>query len=101
MGNRNYTLYGIRAAAHNWEKEYTGPLLDMGFNVGKSTTCVFRHEQRNIDIVVHGNDFAILGTGWDIEWVRILLAAKYELKVRGGEAIPSQSWLHEGNKRTQ
>jgi hypothetical protein len=82
-GKLNYTLYGTRDAAHNWEKEYTGTLQDMGFMVGKSTTCVFRHTGRNIDIVVHGDDFTILGTSWDIQWVHDRLAAKYELKLRG------------------
>jgi len=65
-GKLNYTLYGTRDAAHNWEREYTNTLVDISFQVGKSTTCVFRHEQRNIDIVVHGDDFTTLGTSWDI-----------------------------------
>ena len=43
-GKLNYTLYGTRDTAHNWEKEYTAALVDMGFKVGKSTTCVSRHE---------------------------------------------------------
>ena len=28
-GKLNYTLYGTRDAAHNWEKEYTATLVDM------------------------------------------------------------------------
>ena len=38
--------------------------------------------------MVHGDDFTILGTGWDIQWVRNLLAAKYELKMRGVMGSP-------------
>ena len=30
----------------------------------------------------------MLGTGWDIQWVRNLLAAKYELKMRGVMGSP-------------
>jgi hypothetical protein len=87
-GKLNYTLYGTRDAAHNWEREYTNTLVDIGFQVGKSTTCVFRHEQRNIDIVVHGDDFTILGTSWDIQWVHDMLGKKYELKLRGVMGSP-------------
>ena len=30
-GKLNYTLYGIRDAAHSWEREYTNTLVDMVF----------------------------------------------------------------------
>ena len=72
-GKLNYVLYGTRDAAHNWEREYTATLVDQGFSVGRSTTCVSRHEQRNIDIVVHGDDFTLLGIGGDIQWVHDIL----------------------------
>jgi hypothetical protein len=87
-GKLNYSLYGTRDAAHNWEKEYTNTLTAMGFTVGLSTTCVFRHAARNIDIVVHGDDFTILGTSFDIAWVHGKLAEKYELKLRGVMGSP-------------
>ena len=33
-GKLNYTLYGTRDAAHNWEIEYTGTLQELGSQLG-------------------------------------------------------------------
>ena len=65
------------------QQEYPRTLLEMGFVQGLSTACVFRHPGRNIDMVVHGDDFTILGTHDHVIWVKEGLAAKYELKLRG------------------
>jgi len=82
-GKLNYTLYGTRDAAQSWELEYSGTLERMGFKKGVSTGCVFRHAERDVNIVVHGDDFTILGTVSDIYWVKNGLEEKYELKMRG------------------
>ena len=78
-----YTLYGLRTAASNWEKEYSKTLEDAGFRAGQATVVAFYHELRDIRIVVHGDDFVIEGQESDLEWVRGVLAAKYLMKVRG------------------
>ena len=41
------------------------------------------HPEREVRIVVHGDDFVVEGRQSDLEWVRDVLAAKYILKVRG------------------
>lgn len=82
-GRLNYTLYGTRDAAQAWELEYTNTLKEMGFKQGKSSNCVFRHDERNIDVVVHGDDFTILALDKDIDWCKEGLEEKYELKLRG------------------
>ena len=82
-GQLNYTLYGTRDAAQSWEKECTNTLIEAGFVQGQASTCVFRHEANNIDIVVHGDDFTAFAEHHHIQWLRQVLAAKYELKFRG------------------
>ncbi len=32
-----------------------------GFKQGSHSACVFYHEQRNVRVVVHGDDFTVLG----------------------------------------
>jgi hypothetical protein len=49
-----YTLYGMRPAASNWEKEYSGTLVQHGFTPGKATVVAFYHKERDVRIVVQG-----------------------------------------------
>ena len=78
-----YTLYGMRMAASNWEREYTKTLVELGFEVGRASSVVFYHPGRKIRIVVHGDDFIIEGEERDLWYVHDALKAKYLLKMRG------------------
>ncbi len=59
--------YGTRDAAQNWEMEYTEMLLEAVFIQGSYSSCVFYHEQKNVRVVVHGDDFTILGTSKSLD----------------------------------
>ena len=76
-------LCGTRDAAQAWEKEYTNTLLALGFVQGKASTCIFRHNDRNIDLVVHGDDFTALAEPEQIQWLRAGISEKYDIKFRG------------------
>ena len=65
------------------EKEYSNTLEMVGFCPGRATVVAFYHAEREVRIVVHGDDFVVEGKQSDLEWVRDVLAAKYILKVRG------------------
>jgi len=65
-------LYGMRPAARAWEDLYANKLMEVGFKQGKSAPTVFSNSEKNIDGVVHGDDFYIprvrgrlAGTGRD------------------------------------
>ena len=77
-----YTLYGMRTAARNWEKEYSNTLEVVGFRPGRATLVASYHPERDVRTVVHGDDFVVEGKQSDLESVRDVLAAKYILKVR-------------------
>ena len=51
-----YTLYGMRVAASNWGKEYSKTLEEVGFQPGRATVVAFFHPERDIRIIVHGDD---------------------------------------------
>ena len=40
------SLYGTRDAATNWSKAYTDVLINIGFEVGVSNPCLFKHAAR-------------------------------------------------------
>ena len=57
------SLYGTRDALQNWEYEYSGYHVEkMGFRRGVSSPCTFYHEERDLRVMVHGDDFTVLGT---------------------------------------
>ena len=77
------SLQGTRDAAQNWEAAYTHLLTNNGFTQGKSTPCMFYHPQRNIRVVVHGDDFTILGHEKELDWFRGVIQKTFEVTFRG------------------
>ena len=60
------SMYGTRDAAQNWEECYASAHLEMGFEQGKASTCVFYHKDRDVIVVIHGDDFTALGNDVDL-----------------------------------
>ena len=58
-------MYGTRDAAQNWEYAYAEFMEEIGFERGKTSSCVFWHPIRKLRVVVRGDDFAVLG--WEKE----------------------------------
>ena len=72
----------MRTAASSWDEEYSNTLEMVGFCPGRATVVAFYHAEREVRIVVHGDDFVVEGKQSDLEWVRDVLGAKYILQVR-------------------
>ncbi len=56
-GNLVRWIYGMRPAAQAWETLYAGKLEGAGFARGKGNGVMFYHEERDISVLVHGDDF--------------------------------------------
>ena len=50
---------------------------------GVASPCLFFHPDRNISIVVHGDDFNALAVKAELDWYEIELAKHFEIKIRG------------------
>lgn len=72
-------MNGARPAAVNWQRCYTHLLVDNGFTVAKSRTCIMRHEEKYIDLIVHSDDFVAMGDAQDMHWFRGILETKLEI----------------------
>ena len=79
-GKLNYWLYGRRPAAAAWEKHYSHKLEEAGFKKGIACGVVFYHEERDLSLVVHGDDFTFCGMSADLAWIRDLMKSWYEAK---------------------
>ena len=52
-------------------------LESVGFRSGISSPCIFWHESRDLRVVVHGDDFTILGPAKSLDWFRVQIAAAF------------------------
>ena len=82
-GELNFWLYGLgkqlRLGKVCIRKSWRGSVL-VG---GEACGVVFYHEERDISLAVHGDDFTFCGYEEDLFWIRDLMASWFEVKVRG------------------
>ena len=77
-----FTCTCLVQAHGSMHPEYTKTLEEAGFQSGRATVVAFYHPERDIRIIVHGDDYVVEGKQSDLEWVRDVLATKYILKVK-------------------
>ena len=82
-GKLNFSLYGTRDAASNWEAHYTNVLRGLGFTRGLTSPCVFYHKDRDIETVVHGDDFTSLAVESQLVWFTNELEKVLKISNRG------------------
>ena len=56
--------------------------MEIGFSRGTASPCCFHHHERDVSIVVHGDDLTALVEGIDLDWYEDALANFFELKLR-------------------
>ena len=81
-GKLIHWLYGFRPAAQAWENFYAEKLEKVGFKRGLASPVIFRHEKKDMDCVVHGDDFTVCGFDEDLRWLAEEMAKWFEIKVR-------------------
>ena len=82
VGKLRRWLYGFRPAAAAWENHYAGGLMEEGFRRGVVTPVSFYHEKRDVNLVVHGDDFTFTGDQTGVEWAEEVMKRRYKVKVR-------------------
>ena len=80
VGRLNLSLYGTRDAAQNWTQEYTRTLIKAGFTVGKASPCHFWHENKQLALTVHGDDFTISGSEDNLNLLTEEMKKKWDIK---------------------
>lgn len=72
-------MYGTRPAAQIWQRCYTKLLTDHGFKVTRASTCIMYHAEKDIYLIVHGDDCVSVGDGDDLEWLRKVFETRFEI----------------------
>ncbi len=58
-------------------------LLKTGFVQGKYSACVFYREQEKVRIVLHGDDFTVLGESKSLDWFGEVMQQRMDVKFKG------------------
>ena len=77
------SMYGTRDAAQNWELEYTEMMTEAGLKQGSYSACVFYHEQKNVRVLVRGDDLTVLGPSKSLDWFCGVVQQRMEVKFEG------------------
>ena len=84
IGELDKCMYATRDAAQGWELTYFAALVqELGFKRGAAHPCVFRHEGRDVNLTVHGDDFLAEGRPEAFDWFEKALLTKFEGKIKG------------------
>ena len=78
-GRLNYSMYGTRRAATNWQSHYTNVLIQNGFTVGIANNGTFYHPEKKIYSMVHGDDFISTATGASLKWFEEVLNKTFKI----------------------
>ena len=79
-GKLRVSMYGTRDAALNWALEYAGTLIAAGYKQGLANPCLFYNLEKDVTIVVHGDDFMCVGHEHFLGEVEAALKEKYKIK---------------------
>ena len=82
VGILQKSLYGTRDAAHNWVEEVAKFMKGLGFLRGIYNPCLYYHPQRDIETMVHGDDFASVADIAELEWFKGKLSKRFKIKTQ-------------------
>lgn len=70
-------MYGTRPVAQHWLAAVAGVLGSLGFVSGKASPTIWRHESKDLWVLVHGDDILAIGEVADLEWHRDSIANSF------------------------
>ena len=70
VGRLRLALYGTRDAASLWQEYLLQHLESCGFSRGRSNPCVFYNVEKDLKCLVHGDDYATVGSLDSLAWMR-------------------------------
>ena len=72
-------LYGTRDAASLWQECLSDHLIACGFTRGISNPCVFYNVEMDLRCLVHGDDYATVGSLDSLAWMRAKLEGEFDM----------------------
>ena len=76
-------MYGCRDADVNWEFAFCQVMIAIGFVRGRASPCIHRHLEKQLRVLVHGDDFVPLGYIVNVKWFFVKLQEFWDVTSRG------------------
>ena len=73
-------MYGTLDAAERWGEHYAATRTNAGFTRGTASPCHFYHAEKDIWILVHGDDFVVVARKAGRAYAEKTLKDKCEVK---------------------
>jgi hypothetical protein len=115
VGLLELSLYGTRDAAANFQEEVRKFMVSIGFEQCKYSPSMYYHRKRDIQSLVHGDDFVSSADRAAAKWFEGELAKRFEIKTQvvgtgTGEAregrilnrvirVTEEGWEYEADQR--
>ena len=81
VGILERSMYGTQDASNLWQKDYSELISEDGYVSGKSNPALFYSKELDARLLVHGDDFVMLGDAEAIDQMHKKLSSKYEVKM--------------------
>ena len=75
-------LYGTHDAAKEWQKTLSRHLHDIGFVPGRGHPAVSNHPERDMRVLVHGDDYLTSGHVGDLDCMKRKLEDQKEIQTQ-------------------
>ena len=82
VGHLQMSLYGTRDAAMNWQGEVAKEMKGWGFTRGRYNPCLYWRREWGLMTMVHGDDFASVGSREAVHRFRCKLEKRFEIKTQ-------------------
>ena len=79
-GKLERSMYGTQDAARIFQKDWTTTLEENDFEISQLCTATFRHRTRDMVGMVHGDDFLVMGSDEDLQFMNRVLAGRYKVR---------------------
>ena len=81
VGELMLAMPGTRDAANSWQEEVARWAKGLGFERGKWNPCIYWHVRKNIQMLIHGDDFMMVCGRDVIGFVKGELAKRFTAKI--------------------
>ena len=82
VGKLSLCLYGTGDAATEWQETLSKHMVGIGFKRGIGHHRVFYHGERNVAVLVHGDDYVSEGEKEELDWLQERLEDRYDLNTQ-------------------
>lgn len=77
-GRFSVPMYAARGAAVNCHEHYNDHLVNISFTQGRSNLCSVWHEQNDIKLFIHGDDYVASELDESLKWMAGGISKPYE-----------------------